>query len=135
MITLPPQTYFVVSSTLVTSNKQETAPVRYNLRVVETRLASLILAKTLNLPHWDSLMTLKSVECALAEEQKTSDKKPIQRLQALVDLVEAHLQYKDVGYTRKEMAKVLGISVKLISCCSPSTTSGGGIARAIYVEV
>lgn len=40
---------FVIANTLVTSNKHETAPTNYNLRVVEVTLAALGLAKALNL--------------------------------------------------------------------------------------
>ncbi|KAK4056548.1 galactokinase [Microbotryomycetes sp. JL221] len=41
---------FVIANTLVTSNKKATAKFCYNLRVVETRLAALLLHKALNLP-------------------------------------------------------------------------------------
>ncbi|ORY91663.1 ribosomal protein S5 domain 2-type protein [Leucosporidium creatinivorum] len=41
---------FVIANTLVTSNKQLTAKYCYNLRVVETRLGALLLAKALDLP-------------------------------------------------------------------------------------
>lgn len=40
---------FVIANTLVTSNKHETAPTNYNLRVVEVTLSALALAKALNL--------------------------------------------------------------------------------------
>ncbi|GAA5894924.1 hypothetical protein JCM6882_008246 [Rhodosporidiobolus microsporus] len=41
---------FVIANTLVRSNKAVTAKYHYNLRVVETRLGALLLAKHLNLP-------------------------------------------------------------------------------------
>ncbi|KAF9917043.1 galactokinase [Linnemannia zychae] len=47
--TIPPVA-FVIADTLVTSDKAVTAPVRYNLRVVETRGAARILAMTLGIP-------------------------------------------------------------------------------------
>ncbi|KAJ2554810.1 galactokinase, partial [Coemansia sp. RSA 1933] len=40
---------FVIANTLVTSDKHVTAPVCYNLRVVETRIGALILAKHLGI--------------------------------------------------------------------------------------
>lgn len=51
---------FVIAHTMVTSDKHVTAPVCYNLRVVETRLASLILAKAL-LPNadWKTVVKLR----------------------------------------------------------------------------
>ncbi|KAF9085232.1 galactokinase [Mortierella sp. AD031] len=47
--TIPPIA-FVIADTLVTSDKAVTAPVRYNLRVVETRGAARILAMALGIP-------------------------------------------------------------------------------------
>ncbi|KAG0343334.1 galactokinase [Podila humilis] len=57
-----PALAFVITNTLVTSDKAVTAPVRYNLRVVETRGASRILARTLGLTVPESgKMHLKQV--------------------------------------------------------------------------
>ncbi|KAJ2004368.1 galactokinase, partial [Coemansia thaxteri] len=46
--TSPPFT-FVVANTMVASDKAVTAPVRYNLRVVETRIGALMLARHLGI--------------------------------------------------------------------------------------
>lgn len=54
---------FVIAHTLVVSNKHETAPTNYNLRVVELSLASLILARKLGLDAKEkSLNQLKSAK-------------------------------------------------------------------------
>ncbi len=44
---LPPGATFVIGNSLTVSNKAETADKRYNLRVVECRLAAALMAKGL----------------------------------------------------------------------------------------
>ncbi len=46
-VQLPPGATFVIGNSLTVSNKAETADKRYNLRVVECRLAAALLAKGL----------------------------------------------------------------------------------------
>jgi galactokinase len=54
---------FVISHSLVVSDKHVTAPVCYNLRVVECRFASLMLAKThLKTDDWKSVMTMREFQ-------------------------------------------------------------------------
>jgi N-acetylgalactosamine kinase len=60
-VKLPRGVCWVVSHSLVESHKAQTAAVNYNKRVVECRLASLLLAKALNLPNWRSLRRLRGV--------------------------------------------------------------------------
>eukprot|EP00983_Pelagomonas_calceolata_P125448 1161212-Pelagomonas_calceolata.AAC.18 len=43
-VVLPPNAVFVVANSLAVSNKAEAAPRRYNLRVVECRLAAIMMA-------------------------------------------------------------------------------------------
>lgn len=50
---------FVIANSLVVSNKHETAPTNYNLRVVEVTLAALVLAQHL----------LKNKECAIKDKK------------------------------------------------------------------
>ncbi|KAI8993484.1 galactokinase [Pilobolus umbonatus] len=50
-----PKLVFVIANTLITVDKFVTAPRHYNLRVVETHLAALYLAKALHLPPVDTL--------------------------------------------------------------------------------
>lgn len=46
-VVLPPNAVFVVANSLAVSNKAEAAPRRYNLRVVECRLAAMMVALAL----------------------------------------------------------------------------------------
>ena len=61
-IALPKNACFVISNSLVESNKYITASSGYNMRVVETRLGSVLLAKNLNLPEWQKVTTLHQVQ-------------------------------------------------------------------------
>lgn len=59
---------FVVANTMVVADKHTTAPTNYNLRVVETRLASALLAFRLGLQGQpEQLWTLKAVADAYAK--------------------------------------------------------------------
>ena len=46
-VVLPEGATFVIANSLTESNKAETAAARYNMRVVECRLAAAVLAVTL----------------------------------------------------------------------------------------
>ena len=55
-VVLPEGAVFVIANSLTVSNKAETAAGRYNMRVVECKLATAVLAVTLgksqvSLPH------------------------------------------------------------------------------------
>lgn len=49
-VVLPEGAVFVIANSLTVSNKAETAAGRYNMRVVECRLAAAVLAVTLGMP-------------------------------------------------------------------------------------
>ena len=49
-VILPDAATFVIANSLTVSAKAETAAGRYNMRVVECRLAAIVLALCLNLP-------------------------------------------------------------------------------------
>lgn len=49
-VKLPSDAAFVIANSLTVSNKAETAHTRYNLRVIECRLAAILLAKRLGVP-------------------------------------------------------------------------------------
>lgn len=49
-VVLPEGAVFVIANSLTVSNKAETAAGRYNMRVVECRLAAAVLAITLGMP-------------------------------------------------------------------------------------
>ena len=50
-VRLPAGAAFVIANSLAVSNKAETAHTRYNLRVVECRLAAVVLALKAGLPR------------------------------------------------------------------------------------
>lgn len=113
-----PQIAFVISNSLVTANKHETAPINYNLRVVEVTLAAHIMAKKLGLsiPRDGNLQagTLRGV---LDSYFSNSDKQygqdftdSRQKLAKMDQLVEEILTEKD-GYTTEQVAEVLGLTV------------------------
>lgn len=71
-----PKLAFIIANTLVTADKFVTAPRNYNLRVVETHMAALFLAKKLNLPAVDTLKEVYDLyykDSTLNEVEKFSD--------------------------------------------------------------
>ena len=74
-VVLPPGACFVIANSLTVSNKAEGAEGRYNLRVVECRLASAVLAAFLGQSKTAAVgfKTLKEVE-PLADEQFFGEK-------------------------------------------------------------
>jgi len=59
---LPSGATFVITNSLVESNKYVTAATCYNMRVVECRLAAAILAKKLHLSEWETVRKLNQVQ-------------------------------------------------------------------------
>jgi galactokinase len=118
-----PELTFLVAQTFVDSFKHVTAPVCYNLRVVECSMASAVLAKLLglqkDLPTDESPLkiSLRGVQntyfeekCDIEDNYKISSADFQHQLEQLVSLVGEHLP-KEEGYTREEIAGILGISV------------------------
>lgn len=118
-----PALTFLVAQSLVTSDKHVTAPVCYNLRVVECTLAAHYLASVFKLkkalpkdssPLGSSLRgfhdTFFEERENIADNTKTSSEDFKKQLEQLVQLASDYLIQED-GYTREEMAKVLDISV------------------------
>jgi galactokinase len=73
--TTPPLA-FVISNTLVVADKFVSGPRNYNLRVVETRMAAIFLAKKLGLAPVDSLKEVFDLyykDSSLSEEERFSD--------------------------------------------------------------
>eukprot|EP01133_Synstelium_polycarpum_P019106 gene19106-22882_t len=95
---LPTGVSFVICNSLVESNKVVTGAFYYNLRVVECRLAAVLLAHKLGLA-WDGVRKLIDV-------QKLSGLS----LKELVEATETHLHPE--AYTREEVATALNISVE-----------------------
>lgn len=64
-VPLPEDAVFVIANSLVVAEKAKAAYAHYNLRVVEGRLAVVLLGKALGLEGWASLRTLHALEAAL----------------------------------------------------------------------
>lgn len=125
---------FVIANSLVVSNKHETAPTNYNLRVVEVTLAALLLAKHLAnkagktvadpadlLPADGNLQagTLRNVLELVYPDQTfgtDADKdfvnsiKQLKTLETLAETVLGESEDTPEGHTTETVAKLLGIS-------------------------
>ncbi|KAG2487013.1 hypothetical protein HYH03_014383 [Edaphochlamys debaryana] len=75
-VVLPAGATFVIANSLAVSNKAETAPKRYNLRVVECRLAAVLLAMGLGMACEEAIKkirTLRDVEPLIEEKHGARD--------------------------------------------------------------
>ncbi|KAL2177025.1 ribosomal protein S5 domain 2-type protein [Thermothelomyces heterothallicus CBS 202.75] len=116
-----PELVFLIAQSFVTSDKFVTGPIHYNLRVVECSLAAAYLNAVLNPPGTRlpadaaplgiSLHGFQETYFALKERAAgaTSSKSVSEQLQELLTLTEQTLD-KPEGYTREEIARVLGIT-------------------------
>jgi galactokinase len=59
-VPLPPNAAFVVAHSLATSNKADTSAAHYNMRVVECRLAAVVLAIKLGVAR-DTALSYKTL--------------------------------------------------------------------------
>ncbi|CAK9438543.1 uncharacterized protein LODBEIA_P27670 [Lodderomyces beijingensis] len=107
---------FLITNSLQVSNRHETAPVHYNLRVVEMAIASDILAKKLGVwakARRDSNLqtsSLRSVMDAYCGEWNGHDVKEGSNLvKKMIEAVDAVLSMRD-GYTHREAAEELGLT-------------------------
>lgn len=96
---------FVIANTLVVADKHVTAPMNYNLRVVETRLAAALLSKHLKVKEARTLRELQDLY--LNGQDFINNEQNV--LRSLICLIESGLK-KD-PYTREEAAAALGITV------------------------
>jgi galactokinase len=105
---------FLMAQSFVTSNKADTAPRHYNLRVAECTLSAVILAKNygLTLPKDNSSLgySLRNFQNQLmTKEGRLGD--PLEyQIDSVIQAVQ-DLFTKEEGYTREEMAQLLDISV------------------------
>ncbi|KAK1067960.1 galactokinase [Friedmanniomyces endolithicus] len=114
---------FVIAQSFVAADKHVTAPVCYNLRVVEVTLAALVLAKILRVkslpPDAGPLgVSLRGFHDAYFQEiegiknNHTVSKAEFQdQLQSLVGKVDQYLPQEE-GYTRQQLSEILGMSVE-----------------------
>lgn len=111
---------FLITNSLMVSNKHETAPIYYNLRVIEMAIGADLIAKKFNLHvALDSnagTASLRGVMDAYFTQHKKEapwDGEDIDigvaRLNAMDDVVEQVFTNKK-GYTSLEVAQILGIS-------------------------
>lgn len=118
--TTDPPYSFVIAQTFVAADKHVTAPVCYNLRVVEVTLAAAVLAKIFKvkrtLPKDASPleMSLRGFHDAYFEEvegvadnNETAMADFDKQLEKLVRMTEDYLVQED-GYTREEICAILG---------------------------
>lgn len=111
-----PELGFVIAQSFVTSTKHDTAPTRYNLRVVECSLAAGYLNAVLN-PAGTSLpldagplrTSLKGFHDVYAT-QNLAGVDPEEQLKRLISLTEKTLTQEE-GYTREELAQTLKATV------------------------
>ncbi|KAJ2768562.1 galactokinase, partial [Coemansia nantahalensis] len=117
---------FIVANTLVVADKHVTAPVCYNLRVVETRVGALLLARHLGIADrpacrdvdpltfkivMDEYFAAQGDDGSAAGEVQTW----IRRLEAMLGAVQQAFGAHPCGYTREEMAAALDTTPAALS--------------------
>jgi len=111
-----PEITFLVAQSFVTSDKAVTAPTRYNLRVVECTLASVVLAKLhdITLHPDDSPLgfCLRNVQEELMTRQGRQEEPLISQIQAMVEVINSKLNQE--RYTRQDIANILGVTVETL---------------------
>ncbi|CAG8617274.1 6058_t:CDS:2, partial [Scutellospora calospora] len=100
--TNPPIT-FVVANSLVKADKVVTAPIHYNLRVVETKLAAYHLGQLL---FGEGCENLKHVYDLYSKSTKVT----IDNLKKLSEYVDQVYEKKQEGYTLEELSNMLKLS-------------------------
>lgn len=121
-----PELCFVITQSFVTANKAETGPIHYNLRVVECSFAAAYLHAVLNPPGTELPqdagplgISLRGFHDAFFYHQNASDlstAKTLSQEEELEKLIKATEQTltQEEGYTREEIAKVLGTTVEAL---------------------
>ncbi|KAF2148198.1 Galactokinase [Myriangium duriaei CBS 260.36] len=112
---------FVVAQSLVAADKHVSAPVCYNLRVVECTLAALVLARITGLKELSDSsplgVSLRSFHDAYFAKKGYSDhqdddiSKEADQLDQLLQLVDDYLPQEE-GYTREQVSDILGTPIK-----------------------
>jgi galactokinase len=110
-----PEFTFLVSQSFVAADKHVTAPKHYNLRVVECTLAAVVLAKLHDVglkPDTSPLgFSLRNLQEEVMRKQGRLDQAPEDQLAAMIAIVEKKLDQEN-GYSREDLAGILGTSVK-----------------------
>ncbi|KAJ2493871.1 galactokinase [Coemansia sp. RSA 2050] len=121
-----PPFVFVIANTMVVSDKHVTAPTNYNLRVVETRIGALMLAKHLGIAGRAAcagagLLSFKVVmdEHFAVPNVGNSNDHEVQewarRLETMMCETGKAFGTHPQGYTRDEMAAALGVTTTELS--------------------
>lgn len=116
-----PETVFLITNSLVTSNKAETAPTNYNLRVAEVAVAADILAKKFSLKvandsNLDSATLRGSFDAYFTQIKKAAPwdghniNVGIERLNEMLHVVESVFGDHADGFSADEAAAMLGLS-------------------------
>lgn len=119
-----PELCFLIAQSFVTANKHVTAPIHYNLRVVEVSFAAAYLNAVLNPPGTQLPedagplgISLQGFHDTYFYHQNGSDyaaAKSVtkeEELEKLIAVTKETLTQEE-GYTREEIAKVLNVSVQ-----------------------
>ena len=111
-----PELCFLVAQSFVTSNKQETGPVRYNLRVVEVSMAAAYLNAKLCAPGTELPrdagplgVSLRGFHQNYFAAQQQQQKSMPEQLAELVELTRSTLTQEE-GYTVDEIAAGMGVT-------------------------
>ena len=114
---------FVIAQSFVAADKHVTAPVCYNLRVVEVTLAALVLSKIFGLSGLPSDagplgVSLRGFhDTYMQEKEGIKDNHDVskaefqEQLQSLVQKVNDYLPQEE-GYTRQQISEILGMDIK-----------------------
>ncbi|KAG9768131.1 Galactokinase, partial [Aureobasidium melanogenum] len=108
-----PEITFLIAQSFITSDKAVTAPIHYNLRVVECTLATVVLAKLHDIalnPDSSSLgFCLRNLQEEIMKKQGRRDEPFDVQVDAMIDIIKSMLDKE--SYTRDDIAGILGISV------------------------
>ncbi|KAK1994043.1 galactokinase [Colletotrichum falcatum] len=123
--TTNPELSFLIAQSFVTSNKQVTGPIHYNLRVVECSMAGAYLNAALNPPGTSLPKDASPLGISLhgfheayfahhggaqQADGASGEEAAEAQLRELIDVTKKTLTQPE-GYTRDEVAGVLGVSV------------------------
>ncbi|KAJ2722888.1 galactokinase [Coemansia sp. Benny D115] len=123
-----PPLAFVIANTLVVSDKHVTAPVCYNLRVVETRVGALILARHLGIADHPACRDVDPLTYKIVMDEYFATKGTVEgdgqgdevqrwivRLTAMLDESRKAFAAHPAGYTREDMAGALDMTPEQLS--------------------
>ncbi|CAD7703581.1 unnamed protein product [Ostreobium quekettii] len=114
-VALPPGASFVVANSLAVSNKAETATGRYNLRVVECRLASAVVALKLGL----SVCEAVKIETLGQLQRHITASTSIDSFTTCIEAVNEHLHGGE--YSISEVGELVGVTLPELFSSSTSS--------------